>query len=531
MVESAPKVPRLVPGVDVRALPLAPIDGFVLSRIDGTVTVYELAEITGLAPDETTQILEKLVDLGAAEWSEATTPRISRPASQQTPRSSIPRMQIPTPAHSLVRTAPPPPGTPRALYDPAELEEDVELDFERRRAILDTYYRLEEITFYELLGVPRASDKKEIRSAYFELSKQFHPDTLFRKRLGSYKAKMEAVFNKLTEAYEVLGKKQSRQEYDAYIALRDDTFATQQALIEAEAEASAIERQVSSAIESAIVTPSRLREPEPATPPPEPEPVRPPEPEITSSAPTEEGRRRAQELLARKLAAATGRRYTPGAPMPRATDGGSRPPSPQPPVPAEPPKLEREQLLRGLASSLKQAAAATGGADKATRHVADARKAEAEGNLLAAANSMRLALALAGERPDLAAEYERIKSALGASLADSYEKQAAYEMRNQKWSAAAISWSKVAEGRPHDSNAARHTAECLLHAAGDLHKAQRYARKAVDLGDKDAKNRRVLAQVYMAAGLRLNAKRELEAAAKLDPQDEIVKNLLRELKD
>src|SRR6185295_71786 len=106
-----------------------------------------------------------------------------------------------------VRSGPAPPEMPRALYDPAELEEDVELDFERRRLVLDTFYRLDIIDYYALLGVSRDADKKVIRSAYFDLSKTFHPDTLFRKRLGGYKHKMEVVFRKLTEAYETLSKK------------------------------------------------------------------------------------------------------------------------------------------------------------------------------------------------------------------------------------------------------------------------------------------------------------------------------------
>jgi hypothetical protein len=148
-VETQQRVPRLVPGVDVRVLPLAPIDGFVLSRIDGTATVPELAEVT--CAEETRNIVLRLIDLGAAEWSEVSTPRAAR-----APRPSIPRMPLQTPARGIVRTAPPPPGMTRTLYDPAELDEDIELDIDRKRTILDSFYRLEDLTFYELLGVRRA---------------------------------------------------------------------------------------------------------------------------------------------------------------------------------------------------------------------------------------------------------------------------------------------------------------------------------------------------------------------------------------
>src|SRR5262249_3120693 len=73
-------------------------------------------------------------------------------------------------------------------------------------------------------------DKKAVRAAYFELSRTFHPDTMFRKNLGSYKQKMEAVFRKLTEAYETLGKKRTRDAYDEYLGLTAITSSAQRDL-------------------------------------------------------------------------------------------------------------------------------------------------------------------------------------------------------------------------------------------------------------------------------------------------------------
>jgi len=51
----------------------------------------------------------------------------------------------------------------------------------------------------------------------FELAAVFHPDKYFRKRLGSFKAKMEAVFGKVTMAHDVLTDREKRTEYDAYL--------------------------------------------------------------------------------------------------------------------------------------------------------------------------------------------------------------------------------------------------------------------------------------------------------------------------
>ena len=71
----------------------------------------------------------------------------------------------------------------------------------------------------------------------------------------------------------------------------------------------------------------------------------------------------------------------------------------------------------------------------------------------------------------------------------------------------------------------------LLQDGSDLRKARELAQRAVDLRPKNMVGHRILAQVYIAAGMKLNARRELDADLKLDPKDEIVKNLLREVKD
>jgi tetratricopeptide (TPR) repeat protein len=237
---------------------------------------------------------------------------------------------------------------------------------------------------------------------------------------------------------------------------------------------------------------------------------------------SDEAKKRSKELLARKLAAATGRRVPGSSPPPRR-------PSPPPAAPPRAEPADRDTLLRGLATSLKNVAAVTGGINRAKRHLEDARAAEAEGNFVSAANSLRLATALAPERQDLAAEYERVSKALAATLADTYEKQGQYEERMNRWAEAALSWAKVCEGRPADAHAHRRTAAAMLEAGGDLSKAKHYAQRAVDLLPEDARTRRTLGRVFFAAGMTLNAKRELEKSAKLDPSDEMVKNLLREL--
>jgi curved DNA-binding protein len=62
--------------------------------------------------------------------------------------------------------------------------------------------------YYQVLGVSKSADEKEIRSAFRKLAQQYHPD----KNLGDKRA--EEKFKEINEAYEVLGDAEKRARYD-----------------------------------------------------------------------------------------------------------------------------------------------------------------------------------------------------------------------------------------------------------------------------------------------------------------------------
>src|SRR5262245_25571903 len=114
------KVPRLVAHVDVRKFKLDPMDGFLLTRIDGRLGPKDLARETGLPDFSVDRALEKLEKLGIVELIDPNAPP--------------------------PQAAPPPPERKPALpefsslapkYDAKELEEAVDLTPEVRKRILD----------------------------------------------------------------------------------------------------------------------------------------------------------------------------------------------------------------------------------------------------------------------------------------------------------------------------------------------------------------------------------------------------------
>ena len=61
--------------------------------------------------------------------------------------------------------------------------------------------------YYEVLGVSRAADGKELKRAYRQLARKYHPDVC--KEDGA-----EEKFKEISNAYEVLSDDQKRQIYD-----------------------------------------------------------------------------------------------------------------------------------------------------------------------------------------------------------------------------------------------------------------------------------------------------------------------------
>jgi len=66
--------------------------------------------------------------------------------------------------------------------------------------------------FYEILGVKKTVDPKELKKAYRRLARQYHPAL----HPGEKKVEMEKKFKELNEAYEVLGDEENRKKYDQY---------------------------------------------------------------------------------------------------------------------------------------------------------------------------------------------------------------------------------------------------------------------------------------------------------------------------
>lgn len=514
------RLPRLVAGIDVRALPLAPAEAFVLALVDGATTEAEIASSTGLPAETVSGTIARLVQLGAVVLEARPEPEKRPPRPRSNSYSG--QFAMGRVAEMVVRIEHP--GA--ALYDESELNEAVDLDPARKRQILDLYYRLDSLSHYELLGLPTSADRRAIKQRYHEIINVFHPDRYYGKNLGRFKFKLERVFQRVTDAHDTLTRAEARTEYDAYLNAGRSTQALERELNDQEAyarELHAVQAQIEAEAQRSANTPvpghvsstppTPLRPSDPAMAPPSVLSSAPPPSETGRSAalrPDADARRRA---LARKL-------------------GLSSPP-PAPEMRSSPPPAQQDAALPGAreraAGDLKR---------RYEQRMLDARRRQvheylsraetsmSDAKVVEAVNALRIAVSLAPDDPLLRRRLEDLQNEANKQLADRYIEQGEYEERERHWADAARSYSRAVAGKP-SAHLHERLAHCVLAAQGDVKSAVEHARKAVMLAPNETQVRMTLARAYLAAGMRESGIGELERAAALAPTDDTIKEYLR----
>ena len=94
-----------------------------------------------------------------------------------------------------------PSGTDRTQQDP--LNEAVDLDQDRKREILAREALLGRDD-WTVLGLKPGATAEAVKLAYFDASRVFHPDRYYGKNLGSFRGRLERIFQRLSEAHEKL---------------------------------------------------------------------------------------------------------------------------------------------------------------------------------------------------------------------------------------------------------------------------------------------------------------------------------------
>ena len=163
-------------GLDTRTLPLDPRQGFLLSRLDGTLDVPTLAALTGLAEDDLAAMLRDLVALGAV-------------APEERPPDPVPTGAIPDP-------------------DPAEEppEEDAPLAAARAATHRQLFeQRLHPQPVDERVAQARVAVEPELSAFCFDPTAEVIRAVLENPRVGPVHARLIAAHHRTSAGLEALG--------------------------------------------------------------------------------------------------------------------------------------------------------------------------------------------------------------------------------------------------------------------------------------------------------------------------------------
>ena len=105
---------------------------------------------------------------------------------------------------------------------PAKIDEpaprvEAETDQANVEAFLERVLRAE--SHYEVLGVESTAAAEELKSAYYDLARRYHPDR-FRKTEPALLTRMESAFARITQAYDTLRDDDLRANYNAKLQAR-----------------------------------------------------------------------------------------------------------------------------------------------------------------------------------------------------------------------------------------------------------------------------------------------------------------------
>ncbi|HTV19737.1 MAG TPA: DnaJ domain-containing protein [Polyangiaceae bacterium] len=532
---STPIVYERSDATDLRALPLGPEEAFVLSLVDGVVDAEAIASSAGLDPDRVGAHLDRLRELGAIRVAPPR-PRPSRRPSAATPSSAaVSARDSARAAGESARAGNAPRGSGRPSTPPmaatvissAPLSGDVDpslsLSVELQRRILDLSARLSDLDHFQVLGVEMSADRAQVKRAYFSMIGTFHPDSYFGKELGGFTKRMERIFQRLTEAHDVLSNAKAREEYESYLRVLGRTRELEELAAKPPPSMEELEALLIQAEKAAARTPSSptgpigpiaIVSPVPAPRPAKAPPAMQQAPSLRPSIEMVDDPAARRQALARKFGKI----------------GGAVSPAPVAPTDEQ----IRDQAARRTAAvkelhqrykhrqnSIKE--------QRVERFASAAEQSLAAGNTVSALNALKIARSLSGGDLGTVERLEELEKQLGTTMVDAYIERARYEENNGQHEKAARSYTQAARGRPN-ADVFRSAAECYLKAGVELRLASELAREAVQIAPNRVDLVLTLAKIYEAAGMQQNVLRELERALELTPDSDRVKQWLKRIK-
>jgi curved DNA-binding protein CbpA len=152
---------------------LIPMESYVLSRIESPIVVSEVGALSGIADEEAHRAVCALVAVGLLKLQGDQKEAAEEPAREAGDSTGRLREEVTRKLH---------------FYNSAD--------------------------FYEILGVTRQATTADIKAAYYQLAKKFHPDRHRNTEHSDLRGKLETLLSLITQAYDTLSEPPQRAAYD-----------------------------------------------------------------------------------------------------------------------------------------------------------------------------------------------------------------------------------------------------------------------------------------------------------------------------
>lgn len=219
--EDAEVMPGTDPEVLAHEVHLEPSEELIFSQIDGSSSLGETVSQSMMGPEMTQRFLYALVLSGHLEVEGRSPKGLPRPSRRSKMarqrrvggRRGVRKSVLSRKKQEKKQASA---SSKEAAAQQAEEAPAAEEPFEQQ--IRRLHGQMVDQNHYELLGVAQAAEGEEIRKSYHELARKFHPDKLGPSADDELRRKLEQLFGRFGEAYNVLRDAERRKEYDEQLA-------------------------------------------------------------------------------------------------------------------------------------------------------------------------------------------------------------------------------------------------------------------------------------------------------------------------
>ena len=152
---------------------LMPIESYVLSRIESPVPISDVGMLSGIADEDAHKAVCALVAAGFLKLQSDQKEEVEE-----------------------------------------QVRESDELTDRLREEVARKLHFYSSADYYDILGVSRQATAADIKAAYYQLAKKFHPDRHRNTEHGDLRGKLESLLSVITQAYDTLSEPSPRASYD-----------------------------------------------------------------------------------------------------------------------------------------------------------------------------------------------------------------------------------------------------------------------------------------------------------------------------